>query len=173
MSAPLRAPSYLGGYPAETVQQVEGMLQAQTLAPWLLKKYPKGHGQRDDRMLFAYVQELRQDYLKGASPLSKVLYDNKLRTVQNALGTHTAVSRVQGTRLMAKREIRIAALFKETPAEFLRMIAVHELAHLREREHDKNFYKLCCYMEPGYHQLEFEVRTYLAYLDTGAPRLWS
>jgi predicted metal-dependent hydrolase len=53
------------------------------------------------------------------------------------------------------------------------MIAVHELAHLRERGHDKNFYKLCCYMEPAYHQLEFEVRVYLTYLDTDAGPLWS
>ena len=48
-------------------------------------------------------------------------------------------------------------LFKDAPAEFLSMITVHELAHLREREHDKAFYKLCTYMEPRYHQLEFEV----------------
>ena len=37
---------------------------------------------------------------------------------------------------------------------FLRMIiAFHELAHLREKNHDKAFYQLCSYMEPQYHQL--------------------
>jgi UTP pyrophosphatase len=165
--------AYLSGYPPDTVQQIETLLQAHKLGPWLLQKYPTAHGLRDDRALFAYVQELKQTYLKGAQQVSRVLYDNKLQLVQNALGTHTTISRVQGSRLMAKREIRIAALFKDTPLEFLRMIAVHELAHLREREHDKNFYKLCCYMEPDYHQLEFEVRVYLTYLDSGTPRLWS
>lgn len=164
---------YLNGYPADTVQQVAAMLQAQKLGPWLLKKYAQPHGMRDDRALFDYVQGLKQEYLKGAAPLSKVLYDNKLQLVKNALGTHTNIARVQGSQLKAKREIRIAALFKNTPLEFLRMIAVHELAHLREREHDKNFYKLCCYMEPDYHQLEFEVRTYLTYLDSSTERLWS
>lgn len=167
------AVSYLNGYPAETVQQVDAMLQANKLGPWLQKKYPEGHGLRDDRSLFTYVQELRQEHLKGAPVLSKVLYDNKLQIVQNALGTHTQISRVQGSQLKAKREIRIASLFKATPPEFLRMIAVHELAHLREREHDKAFYKLCCYMEPHYHQLEFEVRVYLTYLDGNGPALWS
>ena len=167
------AVSYLNGYPAETVQQIDAMLQAQKLGPWLQKKYPAGHGLRDDRALFGYVQDLRQEHLKGAPVLSKVLYDNKLQIVQNALGTHTQISRVQGSQLKAKREIRIASLFKNTPPEFLRMIAVHELAHLREREHDKAFYKLCCYMEPHYHQLEFEVRVYLTYLDTNGPALWS
>jgi predicted metal-dependent hydrolase len=29
------------------------------------------------------------------------------------------------------------------------MIVVHELAHLREREHDRAFYQLCCHMEPA------------------------
>ena len=165
--------TYLNGYPADTVQQIESLLQAERLGPWLLKKYPQGHGLRDDRALFGYVQELKQDYLKGATPISKVLYDNKLQLVKNALGTHTTISRVQGSRLLAKREIRIASLFKDAPLEFLRMITVHELAHLRERDHDKNFYKLCSYMEPDYHQLEFEVRVYLTYLDNSSTRLWS
>jgi predicted metal-dependent hydrolase len=165
--------TYLNGYAPDTVQQIEGMLHAQKLGPWLLKKYPQSHGMRDDRALFDYVQGLKLDYLKGATPISKVLYDNKLQLVKNALGTHTTISRVQGSQLKAKREIRIASLFKDTPLEFLRMITVHELAHLREREHDKNFYKLCSYMEPDYHQLEFEVRVYLTYLDHNTDRLWS
>jgi predicted metal-dependent hydrolase len=45
---------------------------------------------------------------------------------------------------------------------------VHELAHLKEREHDKAFYALCCHMEPGYHQLEFDLRLYLTHLDQRA-----
>jgi hypothetical protein len=146
---------YLRGYPDETVAQVQSLLLSGKLGNWLQQKYPDAHGKRDDRALFAYVQE------------------NKLQLVQNALGTHTNIARVQGAQLKAKREIRIASLFKDTPLEFLRMIAVHELAHLRERDHDKNFYKLCCYMEPEYHQLEFEVRVYLTYLEAQAQPLWS
>jgi len=165
--------AYLRGYPADTVHQVETLRQSGKLASWLLQKYPQGHGLRDDRALFGYVQELKQDYLKGAQMVSKVQYDNKLQLVQNALGTHTNIARVQGSQLKAKREIRIASLFKDTPLEFLRMICVHELAHLKERDHDRNFYKLCCYMEPGYHQLEFEVRVYLSYLDSADTPLWS
>jgi predicted metal-dependent hydrolase len=80
---------------------------------------------------------------------------------------------VQGSKLKAKREIRVASLFKDTPPEFLKMIVVHELAHLRERNHDKAFYQLCTYMEPSYHQLEFEVRVYLAHLDACGARLWT
>jgi predicted metal-dependent hydrolase len=43
------------------------------------------------------------------------------------------------------------------------MIVVHELAHLKELEHNKAFYKLCEYMEPNYHQLELDLRLLLTY----------
>ena len=58
-------------------------------------------------------------------------------------------------------EIRIASLFREAPADFLRMIVVHELAHLKEPAHDKAFYALCQHMAPDYHQLEFDLRLWL------------
>ncbi len=66
-----------------------------------------------------------------------------------------------------------ASLFKEMPEAFLRLIVVHELAHLKEREHNKAFYQLCRHMEPEYAQLEFELRAYLTYLDAGGTPLWS
>jgi predicted metal-dependent hydrolase len=79
---------------------------------------------------------------------------------------------VQGNKLKAKHEIRIGTVFRDAPAEFLRMIAVHELAHLKEKQHDKAFYKLCCWMEPQYHQYEFDTRLYLTQLELGGARLW-
>lgn len=163
---------FLQGYPADTLAQVGQMLQSQRVGPWLLQKYPQAHGLRTDRALYDYVQALKQEYLRGAEPLSKVVFDSKLQIVQHALGTHTNIARVQGAKLKAKREIRVAALFKDTPEAFLRMIAVHELAHLREREHSRAFYQLCAHMEPAYHQLEFELRLYLTHLDATGVQLW-
>ncbi len=162
----------LQGYPAETVAQVQQMLADGRIGPWLLQKYPTAHGVRTDRALYDYVQSLKTEYLRGAETLSKVNFDSKLQIVQHALGTHTTIARVQGSKLKAKREIRIASLFKDVAPEFLRMIVVHELAHLRERNHDKAFYQLCTHMEPAYHQLEFELRMYLTHLDGGGERLW-
>jgi predicted metal-dependent hydrolase len=170
MQAPVL--KYLQGYPADVLQQVTHMQQQDKLGIWLTNKYAQAHSVRTDRALHDYVQELKKEHLRGADPLSKVTFDSKLHVVKNALGTHTNISRVQGSQLKSKREIRIASLFKDTPSEFLKMIVVHELAHLREREHDKAFYKLCTYMEPAYHQLEFEVRVYLTHLESGADRLW-
>ena len=54
---------------------------------------------------------------------------------------------------------------REAPADFLRMIVVHELAHLRELDHNKPFYALCQHMEPDYFQLEFDLRLYLMHRD--------
>ena len=52
------------------------------------------------------------------------------------------------------------------------MIAVHELAHFKEREHGKDFYKLCTYMEPQYHQYEFDLRVDLTHLDEVGRLQW-
>jgi predicted metal-dependent hydrolase len=76
---------------------------------------------------------------------------------------------VHGDRLKASREIRIASVFRDAPAEFLKMIVVHELAHMKEAEHDKAFYRLCTHMAPDYHQLEFDLRLYLTDLETPRP----
>lgn len=164
---------YLNGYPAEALVQVQRMLDEGRVGDWLTRRYPQAHGVRTDKVLYDYVQDIKTDYLRSAEPLSKVAFDSKLHVVKNALGTHTTVSRVQGSKLKSKREIRVASLFKDTPEPFLKMIVVHELAHLREREHDKAFYQLCTHMEPSYHQLEFEVRIYLTHLEATGERLWA
>ena len=122
--------------------------------------------------LYDYVHELKDSYLRNAGQLSKVAFDSKLHVLHNALGTHTSISRIQGGKLKSKREIRVATLFKEVPAEFLRMIVVHELAHMKERAHDKAFYQLCTYMAPDYHQLEFDVRLYLTHIEHLGPLDW-
>lgn len=165
---------YLQGYPTDVLEQVRQLLAEKRLAPRLLRSYGGNlHEVRTDRALYGYVTELRSRYLRGAEPLSRVAYDNKLQVVAHALGTHTTVSRVQGSKLKSKREIRIATLFRDLPLPFLRMIAVHELAHLKEKAHDKAFYQLCTYMEPDYHQLEFDLRLALTCADAGEPLDWS
>jgi predicted metal-dependent hydrolase len=152
---------YLQGYPHALLAQVQALVDSGRLADAVAQRHTEMHAVRSERALVDYVNELKARHMKSAPPLAKVVWDAKLHIVKNALGTHTAVSRVQGTQLKAKREIRIAALFKEAPADFLRMIVVHELAHLKAREHDKAFYALCRHMEPDYHQLEFDLRLWL------------
>ena len=160
---------YLGGYAPELLAQVDGLITERRMHAMLARRYPEAHTVRSDRALVDYVAELKARHMKSAPPLSKVAYDQRLHVVHNALGTHTSVSRVQGGQLKAKREILIASLFKDAPAPFLRMIVVHELAHLREREHGKSFYALCQHMEADYHQLEFDTRLWLTALELEGP----
>jgi hypothetical protein len=169
---PRSSPDYLAAYPAPLRQQVTALIEQGRFAAALLRRYPQAHAVRSDNALYDYVQALKAENLRSAPPLGKVRFDNTLHVIRNALGTHTAISRVQGSRLQAKREIHIATLFRTVPEEFLRMIVAHELAHLRVRDHDKAFYQLCLHMEPDYHQYEFDLRAYLVYRDAGGEVLW-
>jgi len=163
---------YLAHYPPALQDQVRQLIAEDKLADLLRKRYPSAHEVRTDRALYGYVMDLKNEFLRNAEPLAKVAFDSKLHVVRHALGTHTTVSRVQGNKLKSKREIRVATVFKEVPLELLRMIVVHELAHMKEREHDKAFYALCTHMDPDYHQREFDLRLYLTHRDAGGNRLW-
>ena len=163
---------YVAGYPQSVQEQVRDMLAQGRIGALLLQKYPAAHGVRTDRALYEYVMQIKGEFLRSSEPLSKVSYDSKLHVIRNALGTHSTVSRVQGSKLKAKREIRVATLFREGPPEFLRMITVHELAHFKEKEHDRAFYQLCTRMEPRYHQYEFDLRLYLTHMQEHGKLLW-
>lgn len=157
---------YLAGYPAATQAQVQRLVTEAKLGEYLARRYPGSHAIQSDSALFDYVQGLKQQHLRSAAPLHKVLWQNKMDVLQNVLGLHTSISRVQGSRLKAKAEIRIASLFKSAAPEFLEMVVVHELAHLREREHNKAFYQLCEHLLPGYHQVEFDLRLLMLHRAT-------
>ncbi|MCO4093166.1 MAG: M48 family metallopeptidase [Acidovorax sp.] len=164
---------YLRAYPETLQTQTRELLVAGKLGVMLRRKYPAAHAVRSDKALYDYAQELKARHLRNAGTVNKVVFDSKIHVVRHALGLHTSISRVQGNRLAARHEIRVASMFKQVPDEFLRMIVVHELAHLRERDHDKAFYQLCTHMEPQYHQYEFDVRLYLTYMEHSGERLWS
>ena len=155
---------YLNHYPTQLQQQVHQLIDDEKLGMYLLKKYPQKHNIKTDKVLYSYVMDFKNEYLKKFQ-ISKVLYDGKINDINNALGMHTFVSRVQGGKLKAKNEIRVASIFKDAPKEFLEMIVVHELAHFKEKEHNKAFYKLCEYMQPSYHQAELDLRLYLTHID--------
>ena len=77
-----------------------------------------------------------------------------------------------GKKLKSTNSIKISSFFKRAPEPFLRMIVVHELAHFKEKDHNKQFYNLCKHMISDYHQLEFDTRVYLTHLDNGGEELW-
>ncbi|HSC88269.1 MAG TPA: YgjP-like metallopeptidase domain-containing protein [Polyangiaceae bacterium] len=158
----MRSPSleYLAGYPATLLEQVRQLLDEGKLRPLLEAKYPSAPEITNDRALYEYVQELKGRFLRRAPPISVVRFDDRIGP-KGVLGLHTHISRVQGSRTKAKNEVRVSSLLKTTPPELLHMVVVHELAHLKEKDHDKAFYQLCVHIEPRYHELELDLRLWL------------
>lgn len=156
---------YLSHYPEYLVLQIKKLIEEEKLGRYLLSKYPLAHAITSDKALYAYTMEIKNQFLRKADTVSKVVYDGKISDINDALGLHRISIKNHGGRLRSKNEIRVASLFKSVPEPFLKMIVVHELAHLKEKQHNKAFYALCEAMEPQYHQLEFDVRVYLTHLD--------
>lgn len=157
---------YLDGYGAAVQARVRELIHQGRLGEYIQSRYGEAHEVRTDKALFQAANALKNRFMRSTAPLAKVVYDSKLQVLSHALGTHTTVSRVQGGRLKASREIRVATVFRDAPAAFLNMILVHELAHCREREHNKAFYQLCTHMAPDYFHLEFDLRLYLTFLES-------
>jgi predicted metal-dependent hydrolase len=162
MTAPLK---YLDHYPAHLREQVHELIAEGRLGEVIRARYPKPHSIQSNQALYDYAIAIKRESMASSPPLSKVGYCDKITTLNHALGLHTHATRVQGGKLKTKNEVRVATIFKRAPAEFLELIVVHELAHLREREHDKAFYRLCCHMLPDYHQVEFDMRMWLTWIE--------
>ena len=152
---------YISHYPEHIQAQASTLINSGRLGDYIAQKYPTKHDVQSDKALYQYINEIKQQYMRKSSSLSQVSYNSKLQVLHRALGVHTYQSRVQGSKLKAHNSITVASLFKEAPQEFLRMIVVHELAHFKEKEHNKAFYQLCCHMEPDYHQFELDTRLWL------------
>lgn len=157
----------LAGYPESVREHARRALASGELGARLRERYCTPADITTDRALYEYVMALKNEFLRRAPPLSKVAFDDKMG-IKGLLGLHTYVSRVQGSKLKAKNELRVSSRFKTLPAEFLRMVVAHELAHLREKEHDKAFYQLCCHIEPDYHDLELALRLWLTVEEAGS-----
>ncbi|MFW5432603.1 MAG: M48 family metallopeptidase [Methylophilaceae bacterium] len=157
---------YIQHYSQALQDQIRQLQAQDKLGDYLQTRYPQSHTVQTSKALYDFCNDIKQTYMRNVSTLAKVAYDSRLTMQHHALGLNTAISRVQGGKLKAKKEIRISDTFKELPEAFLRMIVVHELAHLKERDHSKAFYKLCEHMEPDYHQLEFDCRVHLTWKET-------
>jgi predicted metal-dependent hydrolase len=160
MTAHLR---YIQGYPDRIIEQIDRLISEKRFVDWFKQKYPDVHTIQSERDLYVYTMDIKQRFMKKTSPLHKVVYDSKIHLIHNALGLHQYVSKVQGSKIKTQNEIRIASIFKQAPEPLLRMLVVHELAHLKEKDHNKAFYQLCCHMEPSYHQLEFDARLFMIF----------
>ncbi|MBE0363385.1 hypothetical protein PULV_a3595 [Pseudoalteromonas ulvae UL12] len=152
---------YFLGYPPAIQQQVSQLITQGKLKHYLLNKYPSPHQIISDKALFHYTNELKQRYLKNTPVINKALYKKQKDLVKNALGTHTFSSKNHGGKLKSSHEIAIAMQLKNAPEPLLKVLVVHELAHFKEKDHNKAFYNLCEHMLPEYHQLELDLRLFI------------
>ena len=87
-------PKYISAYPEHLQTQVQHLVDQDQLGQFLLNRYPQPHNVKNDGALRDYTMDIKQQYLKKSDPLSKVVFDNKIHVVNNALGLHTYSSRV-------------------------------------------------------------------------------
>ena len=160
---------YLSSYPPELIAKVELLISERRLGDVLLTRHPEPHQLRTDSALYDYSMDIKNSSMGKSLRLNRVAYDNKIKVIEHALGQHHYITRVHGNKTKTVNEIKIASLFRDGPEAFLKMIVVHELAHFKEKDHNKSFYQLCRHMEPNYHQYEFDLRLYLTHLDLYGP----
>ena len=156
---------YLQGYPQKTLDQVEELIESDALKSIILKKYPTKNTVRTSKELYAYTMELKKRFIKKAPPISKVEFTDRADVLKNALGLHYFIPRTQGKKIKSKNEIKVSSVFINGAEEFLTFIVVHELAHIKEKEHNKAFYALCNHMMPDYHEVELYMRLFLTCND--------
>ncbi len=163
---------YFSDSDEEFFKSIKGLFAEKKLEEYLKYKYPLNHNIKNDDQLYKFIQSLKKRHLKRSDPLKTIKYDNKIILEKQALGLHTTHYRNHGNKLTKHTEILIAIEFKKMPFEFLKCISVHELAHIKEKSHNKFFYKLCLNMMPFYNEVELDLRLYLIFLELGGKDLW-
>ena len=148
---------YIQDYPQNIKDHFDDLIKNGDVRSYLLKKYPVGHQINTDKQLYEYVNKLKQDFMKKSPPIGKVKYVKQKDLIFSALGNHTFIS--------GKHEIRIAESLKSAPEEMLQMLVVHELAHFKEKDHNKAFYNLCLYMQPNYCDVEVDTLLFQSLVD--------
>ncbi len=141
--------------------KIRSIIEDDGLEVYLKDLYPETHSISTDKALFVYAQDIRKKYMRKAKPAHKVIFDETDDNVYNALGDKNNDLILADNGHKIKNVIRIASLFKSAPAELFYMVVVHELAHLKERDHSKNFYRLCLHMDDDYDQHEFDLKLFL------------
>lgn len=154
---------YFTSYPEHIVSQVMQLIDNNAHGEYLINKYPQPHTITSDKSLYEYATSLKKRYLKSAPPFGRAAFKKQGDMVTNALGTHTY--RMQGK--TRKHDLAINSDLLRAPEPLLKALVVHELAHFKEKDHNKSFYQLCCHMEPSYHQLELDLRLFCVLVKQG------
>jgi len=58
---------------------------------------------RTDKALYAYAVDMKNQFLRQSSPLGKVVYDDKIDVLHQALGLHSFCIQSAGRQLESKK----------------------------------------------------------------------
>ena len=163
---------YLNGYNQDLLAQVDTIIKQNRLGDVLLSKYKEKHNVSSDKELYKLGANLKNQFMKNAKMPDKIYFDNKIELNNQALGLHSYIPIVHGRKIKMINDIKISSRFKSMPYEFLYNVLIHELAHLKEKDHNKAFFMLCEKMSPSYFQVDFDLRLYLTYLELYKTPLW-
>lgn len=78
--------TYLQGYPEQLLSRVRTLINEQRLGDVLAKRYPGTHDYATDKALWQYTQDLKNQFLRNAPPINKVMYDNKIHVLKTRSG---------------------------------------------------------------------------------------
>ncbi len=79
--------SYLSsGLSRAATFQVRTLINEQRLGDVLAKRYPGTHDYATDKALWQYTQDLKNQFLRNAPPINKVMYDNKIHVLKTRSG---------------------------------------------------------------------------------------
>lgn len=65
---------------------VRTLINEQRLGDVLAKRYPGTHDYATDKALWQYTQDLKNQFLRNAPPINKVMYDNKIHVLKTRSG---------------------------------------------------------------------------------------
>ena len=82
---------YLQAYPAQLQDQVRQLIAEGRLGEYLNQRYSGRHDVQSDKALYSYALDLKQEYLRNAPAIDKVLFDNRLDLTHRALGLHLSL----------------------------------------------------------------------------------
>ena len=140
----VRAPKYLG------VDIIEGIILEKS--EWI-ERVKKRRREREDRIMPPLTDEERaQLYQKGLSVLSgKIEHYSRIMKVKPTRISITAARKRHGS-CSGKNAVCFSYLLMQYPDELIDLVVVHELAHIRYKNHGRDFYKFIASVIPDYRE---------------------
>jgi predicted metal-dependent hydrolase len=113
---------------------------------------------KDADKIHQQIYNLYKEEAKSKLPQIVQEYTNKMQLFPNKI-TFRKTKRQWGS-CSATNNISLNTMLAKLPIDVVKYVIVHELAHIRHKNHQKEFWALVCKYMPKYKQLQNELKTY-------------